>query len=394
MPVDDNRGGSHDRIFADDRLTEHARPICPEGTKYETAAGRRKRGSSMSARTETEIGALEARLREETDRKISSIREEIKEREPSVIGAIRTLTTDLLAWHRKERPDFPRSATIGLAFACMRRRVVLALGGIFALVVAAAQIWLIKGQNEILEEQARLSKAAILGSILKELRENDPLSTSNSAVLSTFSDVVFDQVAEIATSPTSEFHYAVFLSDSDDRIWMNSVQIVRNQFNRLSRDQARVLRNSLLGKFITVKDRIYQIRILPQEQTDDFDPWDDERSLYRLSNVLEELFLEMSSKYPPIPQDYVGQSKLLANKIATYFIEYDGDTYETDLDRSITELCSAMSGIPASSVRLAIAERLPDPNTGGSTLRHELAITELCGDKPYWPPGVVKWVSK
>lgn len=373
----------------------------------------------MTTPTETETSALEARL----NQKLQQLREEIKEREPSVIGAIRTLTTDLLAWHRGKRSDFPRSAAIGLAFAYMRPRVILALGSISALIIAVAQIWLIKGQNEILAEQGRLTKAQVLGSILRELREQDPFATGINASVLAFGDVAFELVADIATSPSPEppsrgayVGTGLSIQNPDNRIWLNSLLIVSKHYSKLTRDQARALRLAILSRLTQTQAELaapnpaegWPLRYafingsMGTSEAQINDPAKGELTIAqaislthhiqtqeKIESLLQTLFVRLSTQLPPDSQDYTRVEEI--NEAVWAIAKY----YNTNLPRlrdpdprsqtkqlidymtrSLSDLCGATSGFPVQNILSKVASF----NSGEMILADNISarITELC----------------
>ena len=85
--------------------------------------------------------------------KVDKLEDEIKEKEISVLRAIRTLFTDLIAWRNGRREEFPWPAVIGFTFAYIRPRAILVLGSIAAIVFAAAQLVVLVRQNTLIERQ-------------------------------------------------------------------------------------------------------------------------------------------------------------------------------------------------------------------------------------------------
>ncbi|MBM0103855.1 hypothetical protein JM946_03830 [Steroidobacter sp. S1-65] len=116
-------------------------------------------------------------------RELERLREEMKEREPSVLGGLRTLFADGVKWQRGER-DFPRSAALGVLFAYLRPRLVLTVAGIGALVMTGVQVALLKqqntligNQNSLLESQTRSTQLAAVTDVLSKLNSDDKKQT-------------------------------------------------------------------------------------------------------------------------------------------------------------------------------------------------------------------------
>jgi hypothetical protein len=325
----------------------------------------------MSTNIGTDLADIEARLLADTDRKIAAVREEMKEREPSVLGAVRTFTADLWSWHRNERQDFPRSAAIGLAFAYLRPRVVLALGSISAFAIAIAQVWLIKGQNEMIAEQGRLAKAQIVGTIVKELRDQSPTDTSNSALISAFGDAAFDVVVEIVTSKFEPraFLFAESENAPNDRMWINSALIVAGRTHRLSAAQITSLRNNSLHMYINARTAPLASAAVtatePPTQPSEvnaatLEAKSKQRTAYLRDVVLPyaTVFIRVSSEHPPKSSDYAGadhfeKADLLASVASYYDLELklsraDGVVFGTEttiqMESHLTALCRAMGG--------------------------------------------------
>jgi hypothetical protein len=145
-------------------------------------------------------------LREQTKADIAALEEKSKEREPSLLGAIRTLAADYQQWMQGER-DFPKSAVVGAAFAYLRPRIVLMLGSLAAVLVAALQIvmlWrqnaLIEQQNSLIEQQGRALAAQTTVSLLTGL-EKDNVPRTTLSVLATFGDIGLDSLLTLAREP-------------------------------------------------------------------------------------------------------------------------------------------------------------------------------------------------
>lgn len=116
-------------------------------------------------------------------RDLDRLREEMKEREPSVLNAFRTFASDVVRWQRGER-DFPQSAALGVMFAYLRPRLILTAAGIGALVMAGMQVTLlvqqntlIENQNALLESQTRSTQLAVVTEVLSKLNSDDEKQT-------------------------------------------------------------------------------------------------------------------------------------------------------------------------------------------------------------------------
>lgn len=86
---------------------------------------------------------------DEIIKRFDQLEGEIKERETSVLRAIRTIINDL-----KDNPrEFPQSAFIGLVFAYLRPRVILIFGSFLAAGFTFLQVFVLFRQTEIMNSQ-------------------------------------------------------------------------------------------------------------------------------------------------------------------------------------------------------------------------------------------------
>lgn len=145
-------------------------------------------------------------LSEKTKADIAALEEKSKEREPSLLGAIRTLVADYQAWMQGDR-DFPRSAVLGAAFAYLRPRIVLVLGSFAAVLVAVLQIWmlarqnsLIERQNSLIERQGHALAAQTTVALMAGLDKENVPRTSFS-ILAAFGDIGLDSLLIAAQEP-------------------------------------------------------------------------------------------------------------------------------------------------------------------------------------------------
>lgn len=90
---------------------------------------------------------------EQLSAQLQKLREDIKESQPNILGALRTFVFDVRDWRAGKR-DFPQSALLGLVFAYLRPRLVLAVGSVAAVILASAQLWLLWRQNTLFERSA------------------------------------------------------------------------------------------------------------------------------------------------------------------------------------------------------------------------------------------------
>jgi hypothetical protein len=151
----------------------------------------------MTNNTEPTLQTLQA--------KIEQLEESIKERENSLLRAIKTFVQDFLTFKAGGR-DFPRAATLGLIFAYLRPRLVLALGGLAAVGLAGMQVWLLLSQNKLIEQQnvmignqARSNRMQAISAMLAGADEKDP-SKLVLAQLSVYGEEGFDVLSALAAS--------------------------------------------------------------------------------------------------------------------------------------------------------------------------------------------------
>lgn len=136
---------------------------------------------------------------------IDQLREEAKEREPSMLGAIRTLVSDMDIWKRGER-DYPKAATIGLVLAYLRPRVVLIVGSFAAILFAGGQTWLlarqnalISQQNALLREQGYALRAQTTAALITGL-DSAVITDTQTSLLTAFGDIGFDSLRILAST--------------------------------------------------------------------------------------------------------------------------------------------------------------------------------------------------
>jgi hypothetical protein len=145
-------------------------------------------------------------LREKTKTDIAALEERNKEREPSLLGAIRTLVADYQAWMRGDR-DFPRSAVLGAVFAYLRPRMILVLGSFAAVLVAILQIWMLARQNSLIEQQNTLIEkqghalAAQTTVALMAGLDQENVPRTSFSILAAFGDIGLDSLLIAAQEP-------------------------------------------------------------------------------------------------------------------------------------------------------------------------------------------------
>ncbi|MET0533651.1 MAG: hypothetical protein ABW171_05445 [Steroidobacter sp.] len=296
-----------------------------------------------------------ALLRSEFNEKIAGLREELKERESSVLGAVRTFAQDVWAWRRGAR-DFPMSATIGLTFAYLRPRVILAVGSVAALVIAAAQIWLIKGQNEILFEQGRMLKAQTIGTIVQELRRQDPTAISSSALITAFGDVSFEFVYSFVLPTDPPYPELSARGQEELNGWINAALIVSRHPKRLS-DHDTIKFRYRMTELLTNLHREQQelgerlkdngpIATADRESAD---------ALARYAHTVRNTLHQLNTERPPDRAAYMSLSDQdkadLISQMKDHYNEFfSGDpkgfirTTIDPVDDAFTEICSAMGG--------------------------------------------------
>lgn len=82
----------------------------------------------------------------------------IKERETSFYRALKTLVLDAVDYF-KGRREFPQAAVLGAIFAYLRPGIVLVVGALFGGAFAAAQVWLLHSQNQLIARQNQFLEA-------------------------------------------------------------------------------------------------------------------------------------------------------------------------------------------------------------------------------------------
>lgn len=156
------------------------------------------------------------------EREIQEVREESKERESSVLRAVRTFFRDIAEFKRGAR-GFPESATLGLLNAYLRPRIVIFVGSLLGAVLAGLQFWLIYGQSQIMErqneimnvqtermeEQTRVAEVQAVASMMSMIDPANPESTEiGIAQLAEHGDAGFDALLSLAGSSAGVATYA------------------------------------------------------------------------------------------------------------------------------------------------------------------------------------------
>jgi hypothetical protein len=136
--------------------------------------------------------------------RIDQLEESLKEREHSLLRAIKTFVEDIAAFRAGSRKDFPQAAALGLVFAYLRPRIVIVLGSIGAVIFAGVQVWLLVSQNRLIgqqnimiESQARSNRMQAVSSLLEGLDNSQP-SEVKLAMLGVFGEEGFDVLMELA----------------------------------------------------------------------------------------------------------------------------------------------------------------------------------------------------
>jgi hypothetical protein len=141
---------------------------------------------------------------------LKALDERTKERDPSLLSALRTLVDDAVRWQRGER-DFPKAAALGVLFAYLRPRLILSIVGVTGLFIAGLQIWLlvqqnklIANQNELLTSQTRSNQLAMLKDVFSELTaENGESSDLFLAGLRAYGDQAFGALLVVASESSN-----------------------------------------------------------------------------------------------------------------------------------------------------------------------------------------------
>lgn len=307
-------------------------------------------------------------LRRELDEKIANVREEMKEKEPNVLAAIRTFVDDLVAWNRGDR-SVPRSAAIGLAFALLRPRIILVIGSIAAIGTAILQIFLIWGQNEILAEQSKFLKAQTIGTIVKELRENDPTTNSNGALVSIFGEVAFDVVSKLVVSGDAVRIDVHNPSRGDLNAWMNAALIVAGNSNKLTVEASRSYRRKLIHQYNNLRLASHDayVAMLQQSSTstgvveNQFNqPLGDLRLDYvKYMRAIAKILRDLHASHPPALSRYDALNSLerheVIEPVITYYVQRRLYGSEDDavrvplLDEELSAICRSTGGRDLSS---------------------------------------------
>lgn len=90
------------------------------------------------------------------DERLTELENSQKEREPSFLRAVKTLSEDLHKYSSGNGDEFPTSAILGVIFAYLRPRLILTFAGIGAVFIGGIQVWLLTNQNQLLEAQNNL----------------------------------------------------------------------------------------------------------------------------------------------------------------------------------------------------------------------------------------------
>lgn len=145
-----------------------------------------------------------AQLRATTAR----LEEKVKEGQTSLVAALRTLIIDYREFIAGRR-DFPQAAVLGAVSAYLRPRVILILGSVAAVLLAASQVWLLGRQNTLIDQQNTLIRdqglalrAQTAAALLADLDANP--SEAKLSLLAAFGEVGLDSLLLLAEVPTGK----------------------------------------------------------------------------------------------------------------------------------------------------------------------------------------------
>ena len=194
------------------------------------------------------------------DSKIKELENVVKERETSILRAIKTLVQDFSEYHEGKRDEFPRAALYGAIFAYLRPRIVLVLGSIAAVVVGTLQLWLlfnqktlIEQQNSYIHSQSESNRLQAVTAVLANLDNKDPDAIEIAvAQLSTFGDEGFEVLLRLTHSGSDEIAEAAQIGLS-------------RSANSHSQSQSSKTTDLLLEKFIAVSIVLNSYISLEQE---------------------------------------------------------------------------------------------------------------------------------
>ena len=143
----------------------------------------------MSGENKTNHGLEQ--FRTETYDKFERLENEIKERETSVLRAVRTVLKD----YKNNPQEFPQSAFIGLIFAYLRPRVTIVIGSVLAGVFAFLQLFVLFRQTELMRNQKDIEAFAVTNFVIEQLKPE----ASNLSKVSM--DGIFEKRVNIPVQP-------------------------------------------------------------------------------------------------------------------------------------------------------------------------------------------------
>jgi len=121
----------------------------------------------------------------EIEQRIELLEQKIKEKETSLFRAISTFSKDMNDYRSGKSDQFPNASFMGLVYAVLKRRMIIVMGSLVAMIFTGAQLWLLYNQNKLMELQndkidiqSRLSESArrgdvylLIGNIYESIQE-------------------------------------------------------------------------------------------------------------------------------------------------------------------------------------------------------------------------------
>jgi hypothetical protein len=315
--------------------------------------------------------------------RIDELSDSVKEREPSLLLAARSLYSDLRDWDgTKER--FPHGSLKGLLFSWIRtqRRHFIG-GGIAASVLAVIQVALLWKQNDIASRQADImveqtrvaaeqnsfQRAQTISFVIRELKTQDPSTNGNDALITVFGDVAFEVASGIVLNGAGLEPADPLLDDPDLNLWINSAQILGRGSNKLLREAVVPFRHKLIAQFTILQARAYEIayqhgsfehtaaapsaeagaRLALKEHTQRV-------MIYsRRLELIKSLVTSLQTSHPAVPKDYENltydqKRDLLVPVIKYYQILPQGPYYPSgaysipSINYELGAICTSLSG--------------------------------------------------
>ena len=138
-------------------------------------------------------------MESEIKERLTALEKQTKEQEPSFLRAIRTLLVDLAEYKSDADKDFPTSAFLGVVYSYLRPRLIIAVAGLIAVIIAGLQVVVVIQQNRLIERQNSLIESQTDSNQLEAMTNALALVAAGDSSASAMSTVLIAQFEDQAT---------------------------------------------------------------------------------------------------------------------------------------------------------------------------------------------------